>query len=160
MRSEAEVLEVIDRYADTISRICFYRLGSREDTEDVLQEVFVKYLASDELFESEEHRRAWLIRVTINTCKDHLKYLLRHAAVPLDAVAEQGIEPESQTGQVLAAVLQLPKKYRDVLYLHYYEGYSAAEVGDILGKRENTVYSLLSRGRTMLKAKLGGELDG
>ena len=66
------------------------------------------------------------------------------------------IPPEQH--QVLDAVRALPTKYKDVIYLHYYEGYSAAEIGNLLGKKENTVYSLLARGRTMLREALGGDL--
>ena len=156
MRSEAELNAAMEQYADTVKRICLYRLHCREDTEDVFQEVFLKYYLSQEAFSSPEHENAWLIRVTINACKDHLKYLFRHRTVPLETLAQESLPAESESGQVLSALLSLQKKYRDVLYLHYYEGYSAREIGRILGKKENTVYSLLSRGRQQMQDILGG----
>ena len=100
---------------------------------------------------------AWLLRVTINACKDYLKSFFRRNVVSLEGLKEMEAQMPGQHREVLEAVLSLPGKYKDVIYLHYYEGYSAAEIGRILGKKENTVYSLLSRGRGILKEKLGGD---
>ncbi len=156
MRSEAETDRALGLYADMIRRICLCHLKNREDTEDVFQNVFLKYLLYDGEFRDGEHEKAWFIRVTVNACKDHLKGLLRRRTVPLEVLAEEeGLEPEHR--EVLDAVLSLPAKYRDVIYLHYYEGYAAAEIAAILGARENTVYSLLSRGRDQLRKLLGGD---
>ncbi len=156
MRDEAETVRAVEQYSDLIRRVCLCHLKSREDTEDVSQAVFLKYLLSDRTFESAEHEKAWFLRVTMNACKDHLKRRLRHAHLPLDVLRE---EPalEDRDREVLSAVLSLPEKYKDPIYLHYFEGYSAAEIGAIVGSRENTVYSLLSRGRAMLRDKLGGD---
>lgn len=157
MRSEAEVNRAVDEYADMIKRVCFYHLKNQEDTEDVFQNVFLKYMLYEGFFASREHEKAWLLRVSINACKDFMRNFFRRNTVPLDAL--NGVEAESSgdSREVLEAVLSLPVKYKDVIYLHYYEGYSAIEIGNILGKKENTVYSLLSRGRVMLKEKLGGD---
>lgn len=157
MRSEYEVQCAFNRYADTVRRICFCHLNTREDSEDIFQEVFLKYMLSDSPFESPEHEKAWLIRVTVNACNDLNRRLFHRRTVPLDVIAELTAQEEPGTKEVLSAVLSLPGKYKDVIYLHYYEGYSAAQIGQILGKRENTVYSLLSRGREKLKTELGGE---
>ena len=108
-------------------------------------------------FTDQEHEKAWLLRVAINACKDYLKSFFRRSVVSFEALREMEAEEQEDHREVLAAVLSLPVKYKDVIYLHYYEGYSAAEVGKILGKKENTVYSLLSRGRGMLKEMLGGD---
>lgn len=159
MRSEQEVNHAIDEYADMIQRICLYRLKSKEDIEDVFQNVFLKYMLYDGQFENEEHEKSWLIRVTLNACKDFIKIFFRKKTVPLEALAEAAYIPKEYS-PVLEAVLSLPQKYKDVIYLHYYEGYSACEIGIILKKKENTVYSLLSRGRGMLKEILGGEQLG
>jgi len=140
-----------------IRRICFYHLKGSADTEDVFQNVFLKYLLYDGDFADTEHEKAWFIRVSINACKDHLKGLFRHSTVPLDMLLEEAADIEPDHREVLAAVLSLPAKYRDCIYLHYYEGYSAAEIAAILRSKENTVYSLLSRGRSMLREKLGGD---
>lgn len=157
MRSEEETNRAIELYADMIRRICLYHLKTEADTEDVFQNVFLKYLQNDTVFASAEHEKAWFIRVTLNACKDLLKSLFRHAAVSLEVLAEESVTMESEHREVLEAVLSLPVKYKDVIYLHYYEGYSAAEIAKIVKSKENTVYSLLSRGRSMLKVKLGGD---
>lgn len=156
MREEAETVRAVERYSDLVRRVCLCHLKSREDTEDVSQAVFLKYLLSEQRFESPEHEKAWFLRVTMNACKDQLKSLFRHRTLPLDALRE---EPalEGRDREVLEAVLSLPEKYKDVIYLHYYEGYSAAEIGAIMGMKENTVYSLLSRGRALLRDWLGGD---
>ena len=157
MRSEQEVNRAIDLNADTVKRICMLYLKSASDTEDIFQEVFLKYALSSVIFESPEHENAWIIRITINRCKDLLKSFFRSRTVPIDeASLLSGNEPEVHS-EVLEAVLALPQKYRDVIYLHYYEGYSAAEVGKILGKNCNTVYTLLARARKLLQEKLGGD---
>ncbi len=159
MRSEAETERALALYADMIRRVCLCHLKNREDTEDVFQDVFLKYLLYDGEFRDLEHEKAWFIRVTLNACKDRLRSLLRHAASPLEVLAEEpALEPEHR--EVLEAVLSLPAKYRDAVYLHYYEGYSAGEIAGILKTKENTVYSLLSRARAMLRRQLGGEQLG
>nr|WP_276858313.1 sigma-70 family RNA polymerase sigma factor [Intestinimonas timonensis] len=159
MRSEEEVVRAMDAYGDTVRRLCLVRLKRREDTEDIFQTVFLKYLQQDRPFESPEHEKAWFIRVTLNACRDLLRFWARRPTVPLEALAAQAApEPEDRT--VLEAVLSLPQKYRDAVYLHYYEGYSAPEIGDLLGKNPNTVYTLLTRARALLREKLGGEADG
>ena len=104
-----------------------------------------------------EHEKAWLLRVAINACKDYLKNFFRHNVISLDLLSEMEAQIPEDHREVLEAVLSLPSKYKDVIYLYYFEEYSAAEIGKILGKKENTIYSLLSRGRIMLKKKLGGE---
>lgn len=157
MRNGEEVVRAVERYADTVRRICFYYLKNEADTEDVFQNVFLKYLLHDAPFQNEEHEKAWLVRVAINACKDYLKSFFRRNAVSLDEIKEMAAEVPEDHREVMEAVLSLPEKYKDPVYLHYYEGYSAAEIGRILGKKENTVYSLLARGRKLLKEKLGGE---
>lgn len=109
------------------------------------------------LFFDEEHEKAWLIRVAINACKDHLKSFFRRNTIPLEHLEEIAATTPEDHRDVLEAVLSLPVRYKDPIYLHYYEGYTASEIGRILGKKENTVYSLLSRGRKLLKEKLGGD---
>ncbi|MCI9082697.1 MAG: sigma-70 family RNA polymerase sigma factor [Lachnospiraceae bacterium] len=160
MRSEAEVNQAVERYADMVQRVCFYHLKNRTDTEDVFQNVFLKYMLSDEVFGDREHEKAWLLRVAINACKDYLKSFFRRNVVSLEVMNEMETEVLEDYREVLEAVLSLPEKYKDAIYLHYYEGYTAAEIGRILGKKENAVYSLLSRGREMLREKLGGDWIG
>lgn len=99
-----------------------------------------------------------MIRVTINACKELLRSLLRRRTVSLDEALEQPAPIPEDHREVLEAVLSLPVKYKDVVYLHYYEGYTASQIGEILGKKANTVYTLLTRARQMLKEKLGEEM--
>ena len=157
MRDESEINRAGEEYADMVRRVCFYHLKNREDTEDVFQNVFLKYMLCDKPFKDREHEKAWLLRVAINACKDYVKSFFRRNAIPLETLREMEAGGMEEHREVLEAVLALPGKYKDVIYLHYYEGYSAFEIGRILGKKENTVYSLLSRGRGMLKEELGGE---
>lgn len=159
MKSEQEVNRAVEQYADMVQRLCMIHLKNRADTEDIFQTVFLKYVLSSVPFESEEHEKAWLIRVTVNACKDLLKNFFRSRTVSLEAVAEQAALEKEDHREVLEAVLALPRKYREVIYLHYYEGYTAPEITGILGKNANTVYTLLNRARKMLREKLGGEDD-
>ena len=159
MRSEEEVSRAIDTYADLVRRLCLVRLKNREDTEDIFQTVFLKYLQHTKPFESAEHEKAWFIQVTLNACRDLLRFWARRPTVPLKELTAQAV-PESEDRGVLEAVLSLPQKYRDTVYLHYYEGYSAPEIGALLGRNTNTVYTLLNRARAMLRENLGGDEDG
>lgn len=149
----------VERYADTVKRLCMVHLKNTADTEDIFQTVFLKYALSSAEFESREHEKAWFIRVTINACKDLLKSFFRSRTVSLEVLAELPAELDEDKRYVLEAVLSLPDKYREVVYLHYYEDYSAPEIGRILGKNVNSVYTLLNRARQQLREKLGGEAD-
>ena len=159
MRSEQEANRAIERYADTVRRICMIHLKNHADTEDIFQNVFLKYVLSTAVFESEEHEKAWFIRVTINACRDLLKSFFRSRTVSLDTLLDQPADLTETDRTVLDAVLALPPKYRDVVYLHYYEGYTAPQIGLILKKNVNTVYTLLNRAKQALRETLGGDDD-
>lgn len=160
MRSEEEAARAIERYGDMVRRLCLVHLKNPADTEDIFQNVFLKYVLSPVVFESPEHEKAWLIRVTINACKDLVKSFFRSRTVPLEELLDQPAPLSEEHREVLEAVLALPRKYRDAVYLHYYEGYPAAEIGKLLGKNTNTVYTLLNRAREQLRETLGGDRDG
>ena len=132
-------------------------LKNRADTEDIFQTVFLKYVLSSVSFESEEHEKAWIIRVTINACKDLLKSFYRRRTVSLDAVIEQPALLPPDNRAVLEAVLSLAPQYKDVVYLHFYEDYTAPQISKILGKNVNTVYTIITRSKQMLREKLRGE---
>ena len=157
MRSEQEANRAIERYSDMVRRICLIHLKNYADTEDIFQTVFLKYVLSSVSFESQEHEKAWLIRVTVNACRDLLKGFFRNHAVSLDEMMQQPAALSSDEWEVLQAVLSLPSQYKNVVYLHYYEGYTAPQISKILGKNVNTVYTLLNRSKKLLKEKLGGE---
>ena len=144
-------------YGEMVYRLALIQMKNRSEADDVFQEVFLKYILHCDVFENAEHEKAWFIRVTLNACKDFLKSLFRHRTVPLDLISEETGNVISVYSDILETVLSLPDKYKNVIYLHYYEGYTAKEIGRILNKKENTIYSLLSRGRELLKLELGGD---
>mgnify|MGYP002802639927 FL=1 len=152
MRSEEEASRAIDLYGDTVKRICMIHLKNYADTEDIFQTVFLKYVLKSPEFHSTDHEKAWIIRVTINACRDLLKSFFHSRTLPLDSLREKPGEPAPDHSDVLEAVLALPSKYKDVIYLYYYEEYSAEEIGQILRKNKNTVYTLLNRGRQLLRS--------
>lgn len=156
MRSEQEVNRAIEQYSDMIRRLCMIHLKNYADTEDIFQTVFLKYVLSSVSFESKEHEKAWFIRVTINACKDLLKSFIRSRTISLDERIEQPSEMSVDDRDVLEAVLSLPQKYKDVVYLHYYEDYTAPQISRILGKNVNTIYTLITRSKRLLREKLGG----
>ena len=156
MRSEQEANRAIELYADTVRRLCMIHLKNHADTEDIFQTVFLKYLLSTKEFESPENEKAWFIRVTVKACRDLLKSFFRSWTVSMEEVLDQPSLPQ-EDHEVLEAVLSLPARYKDAVYLHYYEGYTAPEIAKILGKNANTIYTLLNRARQLLREKLGGD---
>ena len=158
MRSEQEANRAIEMYADTVRRICMLHLKNHADTEDIFQTVFLKYLLSSKEFETPEHEKAWFIKVTVNACRDLLKSFFRSRTVSMEELLDQPALAEGDS-EVLEAVLSLPARYKDLVYLHSYEGYTAPQIARILGKNVNTVYTLLTRSRQLLREKLGGDDD-
>lgn len=147
----------MELYADTVRRLCLIHLKTQADSEDIFQNVFLKYALSSAVFENEEHEKAWFIRVTINACRDLLRSFFRSRTVPLEELIDLPAQAPPDTKYVLKTVLSLPEKYRNVVYLHYFEGYTAPEIGQIMKKNVNTVYSLLTRAKKLLREKLGGD---
>lgn len=143
------------QFTDTVYRVAVHNSARTADAEDITQSVFVKLLESEKAFRGTEHLKAWLIRVTINLCRDELRknanIVLCEAPLPKNAAEKED--------SVIEAVRALPENYRNAVYLHYYEGYSAKEIGKILNAKPNTVLSWLSRGRAMLKKEMIGGFD-
>ncbi len=160
MRSEQEVNNAIELYADMVLRLCTVYLKNSSDAEDIFQTVFLKYALYSKNFESREHEKAWLIRVTVNACKDLLKSFFHSRTISMEELTAYAPEATQEQYLVLEAVWSLPKQYRDVIYLHYYEGYSAPEIAGILKRNPNTVYTHLHKGKELLREALGGDLDG
>lgn len=155
MNTSQEAERLVNAYADAILRLSYTYLKNTQDAQDICQTVFVKLLAEPRGFESAEHERAYVLRMAANACKDLLKSPWRKRTCGLEEVAEVPA-PEAADGGVLWAVNQLPEHYRAVIYLFYYEGYQAAEIGRILGVPTATVHTRLARGRAKLKGLLGG----
>lgn len=152
---EAEARRLVDAYADLILRLSYTYLKSAQDGEDICQTVLLKLLTGGEAFDSPEHEKAWVIRATVNACKDELR-AFRRRAVPLEDAPEPAA-PEPPQSEVLDAVMALPEKYREAVYLFYYEGYSVKEIGALTGRSEAAVSAHLSRGRKKLRELLGGQ---
>ena len=142
-------------YADAILRLSYTYLKNTHDAQDICQTVFVKLLTEPREFDSPDHERAYILRMAANACKDLLKSPWRKRTCGLEACA-QVPAPEAADGSLLAAVNSLPPHYRAVIYLYYYEGYQASEIGVILGVPAATVHTRLARGRAKLKELLGG----
>ncbi len=155
MNTNEQAERLVNAYADMILRLSYTYLKNTYDAQDICQTVFVKLLSEPREFESAEHERAYVLRMASNACKDLLKSSWRKRTCGLDTVLEVPA-PEAEEGGVLAAVNELPDNYRTVIYLHYYEGYQASEIGKILGVPTATIHTRLARGRARLKELLGG----
>lgn len=149
------VLELYDQYADMVYRIALSYLHSTHDAEDTVQTIFLKLMESDiKIISGKE--RAFLTKVTINHCKNLLNATKRHESIPLDEV--EGIlfsQPEER--EVFRAVMELPEKYRLVVCLHYFEGYSFREIAQLLHIGISAVSMRLHRAKNILKNKIGGD---
>ena len=153
-RQEAERL--VETYSDLVLRLSYSYLNQTQDAQDICQTVFLKLLERAPDFVSSDHEKAWIIRTTANTCKDLLKSHWRRPTVAMEA-ASHIPAPELEEGSLSAAVNLLPPKYRAVIYLYYYEGYSSKEIARLLGRNPATVATQLRRGRTQLKDLLESE---
>lgn len=140
-------------YSDAILRLSYTYLRNLDDAQDICQTVFVKLLTCPKAFASEEHEKAYILRIVANACKDLLKSPWKKRRCSLDECMEL-TAPEVSDGTVLEAVNRLPANYRSVIYLFYYEGYQADEIGRILGIPKATVHTRLARGREKLKPYL------
>lgn len=146
-------------YGDMIYRLALVRTRSAADAEDVVQEVFLRCLKNNPRFESAEHQKAWLLKVTVNCSKTLLGSAFRRHAVSEDAAGELTSENRESDPDVYDAVLKLPEKYRTAIHLFYYEDYSVKEIALLMRTTESTVKSWLHRARGMLKESLGGDYE-
>lgn len=151
---------VLDTYSQTIIRLCYTYVRNIFDAEDIAQDVLVSLLKRGKPFESPEHEKAWLLRTAINKSKNHLKSGWITRTVRLnDTDRSEEDDSMNEKNEVMEAVLSLPEKYRTVIHLFYYDGYSIKEISGIVGKKPATVGTLLARGRTMLKEMMIGGFD-
>lgn len=151
--------KIVEKYANNIYKVALSYCKNKYDAEDVLQNVFLKLLQADMKFESEEHLRRWLIRVTINCCKDLCKSFWKKHMVSIDEI-NQNYSYEFSTNEksdLYETVMSLPAKYRIVTHLYYYEDYSVKEISEILNVKETTVQTQLMRARNKLQIKLKEE---
>ncbi|MBD5461240.1 MAG: sigma-70 family RNA polymerase sigma factor [Lachnospiraceae bacterium] len=153
----ADDLEVIKKYSDMVYRMAFSLLKNRYDAEDIHQDVFVQYLKKRPKFENSEHERAWFLRVTVNLCRNFWKKAWRQREVGL---VEEELDGRTAAGaeetedEIIGLVKRLPRKYRIVIHLFYYEELSTEEIAKVLGMKPSTVRTQLTRAREKLKVLL------
>ncbi len=144
--------EIMDKYSDTVLRVCLVFLRNKTDAEDVFQDVFMKLCEQELPFNNEEHIKAWLITAARNECKNKLKSFWRRNVICIDEITLP--IANTQDKEVVKAVLNLPLRYRDIIYLFYFEGYKINELSKAFKIKEPTIKTRLKRGRDLLKQTL------
>lgn len=158
LRTDKEIAEIYKRHMKTVYRVCFAYMKNPFDTEDAVQDTFYKMIRFEPTFESEEHEKAWLIRTATNICKNNVKHWFRKRADLADyetLLSAENIEIDD----TFEVVMGLPDKYKTVVYLYYYEGYTTPEISNILKKPQSTIRNYLYDARGILKKRLGGDFD-
>lgn len=156
MQKETYIKDIIDNYSDMVYRVALTRCGNVENAEDVFQNVFMKLSEKMPKFKSEEHKKAWLIRVTINFSKNINMSAWNRKVITLDENMEFETKEESD---VYSVVCDLPQNYRTVIYLFYYEGYKVDEIAKLMSSTSGTIKTWLYRARDILKTKLEGGFE-
>lgn len=159
LRTDADFEAFYDRHWKYVYRLCFTYMKSEADAEDCTEDIFVKVLTGNFEFEDETHERKWLTVTAINLCKDKLKsYAHRNIDSLDDDMMPEIAAPEPEdNSDVLEAVMNLPPKLKDVIWLYYYEGYSTDEISEMLGRPPSTVRNQMRDARNLLKSILGGD---
>ena len=146
-----ELEEVIHEFGDMVYRLAYSYCRNKPDADDIFQDVFLKYMKTTLVFDSDEHQKAWLIRVTINCAKSEMMSFWKRSVIEItDDIAFT--EPDEQ--QLAEILKQLPGKYGIVIHLYYYEGYSTEEIAELLGKKPSTIRTQLTRAREILRKLL------
>ena len=148
VRAKDEIDNTIEKYSNTIYKVAFAYTKNKTISEDILQDVLIKFMTDSTNFHEEEHKKAWLIHVTINECKKFYRSIWNLRRISLEDIYPFN-DPEKH--EVFYAVLDLPKKYRLIIHLYYYEELSIQEISSVLNINQNTIMSLLYRGRKILK---------
>lgn len=157
--TDDDVERIVDEYAKTVYKLACSQISSQSDAEDVFQEVFLRYIRKRPVFESKAHEKAWFIRVTINCCRKvwASPFQIRKRSLEQEIPDTTSMEKLDQTLWLRQALLKLPKKYRLVIHLFYYENLSTNQIAKITDKKESAVRMQLTRARRLLKDSLGGE---
>ena len=150
MRDKEQFTRLVNLHKGSVFRLAYGYLRSKADADDVVQEVFLKLYRYDGAFESDDHAKNWLLRVTVNECTA-LWRLLHRRPENIDDYLETLSVPEPQDAGLVRRVMELPTRYRTVLYLHYFEGYATSDIAGVLGVPAATVRTRLARGRARLK---------
>lgn len=149
-RPADDVEEVLDTYGNMLFRLCLVMLGSSADAEDALQETMLKYYRKAPTFTDEEHRKAWLITVATNQCRDTLRFRVKHPLAEDTDIYEYK-SADSEDSGIIEALMTLPEKFRLVLILHYVEEYPVKDIARIIGKTPSAVKMRLQKGRKLLE---------
>lgn len=157
LRTDADFEAFYERHYKHVYRLCFTYMKSATDAEDCTEDVFVKVLTGNYAFEDETHERKWLTVTAINHCKDKLKSWKRKSVTSIDEVREIAAEETDDLSDVRDAVMRLPVKYKEVVWLYYYEGYSTNEISSMLHRPPSTIRNQLRDARNLLKKDLGGD---
>jgi len=158
-KNENTALYAFRKFGDDVLRAAYAGCGSYAEAEDITQEVFLTLHSKQETFTDDDHLRAWLLRCTMNRCLNYRKSFRVSRTGSLEDIPEMPGNPvfNEAENEIREALSRLPEKYAAVLYLYYYEGYNTREIGDMLDRSENTVSSLLRRGREKLRIELEEE---
>ena len=152
---KAGFTHAVEQFQNTVYRTALHALGSPQDADDAVQEVFLRLFRYQQPFESEEHLRRWLLRVTVNYCRDVLKSPWRKRRTSLEELPETPVFDRPEQASLYREVMALPENDRTVLNLFYYEELSVREIGELLGVGDSTVTTRLARARKRLKKRLG-----
>ena len=155
IKSEEEIKELVEKYSSLIFRISYCILCNSADAEDAVQETLLKYITKAPEFNDEEHRKAWLIKVSANISKNMLMFRLRRDTVNIDDIESIGIDRDDS--ETFEMIMSLPSKHKIVLTLYYIEGYRCKEIAEIVGISEEAVRKRLQKGRELLREKMEEE---
>lgn len=156
--STQECIKMYERYKNLLYRIAYTYVKNNEDVEDLLQEVFIKRMYKAPEFESQEHEKRWMIRVTVNLAKNHVKSFWHRNRTTMEEILETPDivqwKLNEEEKEVFSEVMSLPEKQRISIYLHYFEGYTCKEIAEILKSKESTIKNRLKKGREILRERL------
>lgn len=151
-------MEIYNRHVDTVYRVCFLYMKNVPDTEDMVQNTFIRLMKDRTVFRSEEHEKAWLIRTASNLCRDHFRHWWSKTT-GVDQARDMAVYQDFSIDGCLEKVLALPSRIKTAVYLYYYEGYSTVEIAKIMKKSESTVRGYLHTGRKLLKMEMEGDSE-
>lgn len=158
LRTDKEIEEIYMRHYKTVYRVCFSYMKTTHDTENTVQDTFFRLIKCCPVFDTEEHEKAWLIVTAANICKNALRHWWRKRENINDFYDLPGSETV-ETDDIFQAIMELPDKYKAIVFLYYYEGYSSVEIANMLKKPQSTVRNYLREARCSLKERLNDDFD-
>ena len=159
LRTDRDFARIYERNVDTVYRVCFGFLKNAHDTEDAVQNTFLKLMDYQGEFTGGEHEKAWLIVTASNLCRNLLRHWWSKKNSLTDCIPESGGEQPFHVDETLSAVLALPDRYKTAVYLYYYEGYNSSQIAKILHKTPSAIRNYLHAGREILKKQLEDDFD-